>query len=623
MIVLSIYGDTRKYIHGDRGYIHDGGASLWIDGYHKNTISQERLSGIKHDGAYPEACIRYLLKENNIKKQDVDIIAIPSNYSQVSVELRLTKKLEESLAEEYPNAKVEYLEHHAAHAAAGIFSNDMNEGHFLSIDGSGQNFFDAIHLLPDGSTKIISKPKELGWAPIPFMEHYTWGYFNKSNKTFHNVHAMDGTNNLGHFYQAFSRKVVYLKNNKAVDLMEKDDKTPLSFEKHRIKMEEILKELSGENTRNKERYEFSLASPGKAMCLGAYVDSFMKWKDRYRLFYTNEELFFDNSIPYVIFSRWDPKKHNENLAQYDYLYNMSPEVNAWIMQKNFEEAMMYIIKGMKNKNIFGDNLVLSGGVFLNILYNQKLRKENIFKNLHITPFCSDAGIAFGAAAFSMWKNFGKAEMKEKNICLLGKKYSDNEIKSVLDRYDHKFKITEYNNFNELCDVTAEKIKNNQIVGWFQGKSEHGPRALGSRSILMNPTPANNKDILNEKVKHRENYRPFAGIILREYMSEYFDEDWDTPYMMYSCNVKEDKIKDIAAITHVDNTCRIQTVDDEMNPEMTMLLKSLDKITGIPIVLNTSFNDNGLPIVETPEDALNAFSKLELDLLVIGNYIVEK
>lgn len=155
------------------------------------------------------------------------------------------------------------------------------------------------------------------------------------------------------------------------------------------------------------------------------------------------------------------------------------------------------------------------------------------------------------------------------------------------------------------------------------RSEFGARSLGSRSILMNPTPKNNKNILNSRIKHREYWRPFAGIILEEYLSEYFEEDFFSPYMLYSFTVKEEKRDEIAAITHVDHTCRIQTINEKYHSEMTQLLQSYYKITGVPVILNTSFNDNGEPIVESPKDAVNAFNHLDLDFLVIGNFIVKK
>ena len=160
------------------------------------------------------------------------------------------------------------------------------------------------------------------------------------------------------------------------------------------------------------------------------------------------------------------------------------------------------------------------------------------------------------------------------------------------------------------------IDSGKIIGWFQGKSEHGPRALGSRSIFMNPYRAENKDILNDRVKHREYWRPFAGIVQEDKVSDYFEESFPTPYMLYTQHAKTDILP---AITHEDGTCRIQTVNDDQNPRLCQLLRKLD----IPVLLNTSFNMSGEPIIETPEDAIASFKKMDIDLLVIGNYLVSK
>ena len=167
---------------------------------------------------------------------------------------------------------------------------------------------------------------------------------------------------------------------------------------------------------------------------------------------------------------------------------------------------------------------------------------------------------------------------------------------------------------------AQYLEDGKIVAWYQGRSEFGPRALGNRSILMSPKYKENKDILNEKVKHREEWRPFAGVILKDHLKDYFEENIDSPYMLYSQTVKEDKRDKIPAITHVDNTCRIQTVESGF---LSLLLEEYYKISGVPVLLNTSFNDSGKPIVETPQDAIDAFLNMNIDYLVMNNTIIGK
>ena len=193
-----------------------------------------------------------------------------------------------------------------------------------------------------------------------------------------------------------------------------------------------------------------------------------------------------------------------------------------------------------------------------------------------------------------------------NIALLGKSYDDFVPEETNCEY--------YEDFDELCEVVAHELDQGKIVGWFQGRSEHGPRALGSRSLLMSPKEAESKDIMNARVKKREYWRPFAGIMLEEYVDEYFDEGMVNPYMLYS---QTSITKKLPAISHRDNTCRIQTVNDELNPRMCQLLRKLE----VPVLMNTSFNLSGEPIVETPEDAIASFKKMDIDYLVIGNYLL--
>ena len=167
------------------------------------------------------------------------------------------------------------------------------------------------------------------------------------------------------------------------------------------------------------------------------------------------------------------------------------------------------------------------------------------------------------------------------------------------------------------------LADNKIVGWFQNRSEFGPRALGSRSILMNPTPQKNKDTINKRIKHREEWRPFAGIMLEEYQEEYFMDTYPNEYMLYSLVVRPHQRRKLGAITHKDFSCRIQTVNKELHPEVTTLLQKYNEKTGCPILLNTSFNDNGQPIIETPKDAVDTFNKIDLDYLIINNCLITK
>ena len=298
--------------------------------------------------------------------------------------------------------------------------------------------------------------------------------------------------------------------------------------------------------------------------------------------------------------------------------NLTPENKAQLLQYNFEQGMLTYFKLLKEETYIQDNLCLAGGVFLNILANSVLHENNIADNIHIPPFPDDTGLSFGAACYGIFKNKGKVNLPH-NISLLGKSYTDEEIEQALG--DIKYK--KYDNFDELCEVVSGYLADNKIVGWFQNRSEFGPRALGSRSILMNPKPKKNKGIINERIKHREEWRPFAGIMLEDHQEDYFEETYPNDYMLYSLTVRKHKRKNLGAITHEDGSCRIQTVNKELHPEVTTLLQKYKEETGCPILLNTSFNDNGQPIVETPEHAVETFNNIDLDYLCIGNYIINK
>lgn len=328
-----------------------------------------------------------------------------------------------------------------------------------------------------------------------------------------------------------------------------------------------------------------MGMPGKIMGLSAY-GSTENYIPGYRV--TN------HSIPYVnISNKW-----------FD---GLSPEDSAAWIQKTFEDGMLEFLQALR-KNHLSETVCFAGGCFLNILCNTKIVKSGIFENVHIPPFTDDSGVSLGAAIWGCVEN-GLEVVLPQNLALLGKEYSNEEISESLNFFDLKYEK------HTLSEV-ASLIDSGSIVGWFQGKSEHGPRALGSRSIFMNPYKAENKDILNKRVKHREYWRPFAGIVHEDKVSEYFEETFSTPYMLYVQHAKTDLLP---AITHEDGTCRIQTVNREQNQKVYELLDNLEH----PVVLNTSFNDNGEPIVETPYQAIKAFLKMDIDYLVIGDYIVAK
>lgn len=563
MITIGIYGSFDWEAHksfdenGESTWCHDAGATLFIDGKHVCSISEERLTRRKHDGNYPINSIEYCLSSGNITAEDVDLVCVPSMCVSIFYKKLYGGVIDKVIKETFPNAEFKLVSHHLSHAAASVFSSDFNEGSFLTLDGAGSIAFGY-----DLQRSFLA-------------ETNTIGYFNKEKGIFRIFNGIPGTNDFGGYYHGLS---------------------------HHIYCEKIQRHIDGHDEKYRETWD------GKIMGLSAY-GSDLEFKDHHRQYQMSKDLYYDN-VPYVTFTQ-----NFENSFRFT-----NANEKAYIIQKNFELALLDYATELKNEGYLEDNVCLSGGSFLNVLGNSVLKESGLFSDIHVPPCPNDVGLHFGAACFGQFKKNEPIELPE-NIALLGKEYTEEEIEVVLKETEVNYE--KYDNFEELCEFAAVKLSGESIIAWFQGRSEFGPRALGSRSLLMHPGPAENKDIINSRVKHREYWRPFAGIILEEHLTDYFNEDFNSPYMLYSLTVKDGREEELGAITHKDGTCRIQTVNNKMNEKVTTLLNKFKDVTGIPAILNTSFNDNGEPIVESPQDAVRSFQNMDIDYLVIGNFVVRK
>ena len=288
-------------------------------------------------------------------------------------------------------------------------------------------------------------------------------------------------------------------------------------------------------------------------------------------------------------------------------------------QKIFEEALFKIINFYKNKN---ENLVLSGGCALNSLANGKLAESKIFKNIYV-PFCpGDNGGSIGAALYLHKKKYTEIKTTNLQNPYLGKKYNNEEILNTLEKYKNKIDFKILNNDNDLNDLVCEKLLKENIIGWFQDRMEFGPRALGNRSIISSPIGPNIKNLINSKIKLRESFRPFAPSILEEKVLDWFDNKINSNYMSFVSKIRDDKKSLIPAVTHIDGTGRLQTVNPNQNKKFYNLIKKFYEISDVPILLNTSFNENE-PIVMSPENALECFLRTEMDYLVVNNFFINK
>ncbi len=291
---------------------------------------------------------------------------------------------------------------------------------------------------------------------------------------------------------------------------------------------------------------------------------------------------------------------------------------AAALQLRLEEVVIATLKKIKKKyNI--NKLCIAGGVGLNCSLNGKIHNSNIFKEIFVQPASGDSGLVIGGLYLGIKNKFAKKlKIEKKYNNYLGSTFTNKEIEKTLIKKKVKFK-----KIKNICKTTASLLKDGKIVGWFQGGSEFGPRALGNRSIICRPYPAKMKDYLNKKVKFREYFRPFAPAILKEKYKEYFHLNQESPHMLIACKANKKKSNIIPAVVHVDGTCRVQTVSKETNLKFYNLIKEFNKLTSVPVVLNTSFNIKGQPMVNTPSQAIDTFTGTKIDILTIGDYIVFK
>lgn len=460
--------------------------------------------------------------------------------------------------------KMIFINHHTAHCASSYYTSGMDKAACLVIDGLGSTYWDgksdAISLFYADRSKGISLLDKLVCDLIP----------SKENDPFTGLRA----NSIGNFYS-------------------------------------IITHLCG----------FSSLQDGKTMGLASYgkptfeneISKFIQLK-------------FEKEKPYIEFDSNALIDYGLNLLygknihdNFDIFADVAYAGQA-ILEKIIYQIMNYLHSITNTKK-----LIYGGGVALNSVLNGKIKRNTPFEDVFIYPAAGDGGTGVGAALYmyhDILKHPYENRFKLKSV-FLGKEYRDEDIISCLNQFSNKVSFTKYSE-NELFITASRKIKDNHIIGWYQGQTEVGPRALGNRSILANPSNANMKDILNHRVKFREHFRPFAPSVLKEHLSEYFCDDFvDNPYMLFVSDVNKDKKDKIPAVVHIDGTARLQTVSYEDNRRYYLLIKSFYELTGIPMVINTSFNIKGKPIVETPKDAMLTFLNCDMDDLFLYDFHITK
>ena len=590
---------------GISAFYHDSAATILIDGQIIAAAQEERFSRIKHDKSYPYNAIEFCLKYANIELNDIDNIIFfekpflkferlletyvafaPRGFISFckSMPIWLREKLfqknylinqlsrhDKNFKNKNKN-KIYFSEHHLSHAASAFYPSPFEEAIILTADGVGEWAT---------TTVAVGKGKDL-----------------EIKKEIHFPHS------LGLLYSSFTYYLGFKVNSGEYKVM-------------------------------------GLAPYGKPVFVKKILEHLVDIKND-GSFHLNQKYFNYSTGLTMTNKKFDKlfgsKPRNSNTEQ---LTQFHMDIAASI-QKVTEDIMLKIARSLKSEFKIS-NLCLAGGVALNCVANGKILKEKIFENIWIQPAAGDAGGSLGAA-LAFWHIKIKTRFIKSSDSMkgsyLGKEFTQLDIEEELKKKGANYDVIEE---NQLIDRTSVDLISGNAIGWFQGRMEFGPRALGSRSILADPRSTNMQKNLNLKVKFRESFRPFAPAILREDLSDWFDLNIDSPYMSFVAHLnKGKKIKmsqteeqlfgieklnikrsEIPAVTHVDYSARIQTVHEDTNSKFYKLIKKFKEKTKCPVILNTSFNVRGEPIVNSPTDAFNCFMGTNLDKLIIGNCYLDK
>ena len=577
-------------ILGINAYHGDASAALVVDGHLVAAAEEERFRRIKHWAGFPEQAIQYCLEEAKLSIDQIDAVAINQNskahalqkfcylvsqrpslsmiadrYKNKVQRQDVIGSLRDIFKQENISAKLFSVEHHLAHLASAHLVSPFEESVVVSVDGFG-DFSSTCWGLGNG--------EDIKVAGRVYFPH-----------------------SLGIFYQALTQYLGFMNYGDEYKVM-------------------------------------GLAPYGKPVYLELLRKAVLLQRDG--TFRLNLKYFLHHSerVEYT-WNHGEPRVGKLfSTALEDLLgpaHNNGESLNqrhwdiARSVQAMYEEAFFHLLNTLHQKYQIS-NLTLAGGCAMNSVANGRIYENTPFKKLYIQSAAGDAGGAIGAA-FTV---AGKSKAYKRfwmNHANWGPHFSDQQIELVLK--DHQELIDEaqcrvefISQESDLVRRTAQSISDGKVIGWFQGRMEWGPRALGNRSILADPRRADMKDILNLKIKRRESFRPFAPSILRERVKEWFETDDDVPFMMQVYPIRPECRSRIPAVTHVDGSGRLQTVGKEANLRYWNLINAFYEITGVPLLLNTSFNENE-PVVCRPEEALNCFLRTKMDVLVLGNYFLHR
>lgn len=585
---------------------HDTGAALITGNGKIVAIAEERLSRVKHSpNAFPYLSIEYCLKAHGLSENDIDLVVIDQiHWADTTPMLPIFKRETET---RFSHADVRVINHHDAHAASAFFCAPYDEAAVLVYDGSGEGFRTPLGV-PTIETETIYYGKGNTLVEIEKCTHTRLPKTKLFLYTF----------GIGRLYEMITYYLGFGPYQEGKTMGLAPYGKPGAFKE--VPEEYWWKEWRGSYYCNAHvNFPNSFMSSTRASLWERSLFGIKAHIHQTLIRFTGRLTgigphggggLFKGSIS---FSR--PMRGKDIALPDEYYTNIAYAV---------QDVLETVVKGWARRAkelTRAPYLCIAGGVGLNSVANKKIHDECGFDDVWIQPGCSDTGIPLGCALYGYHVIAQKPRFWTMNHAYMGRDYSDAEIETAIDAQKKRIMVKRSPN---IAHETAQLLKDGYIVGWFQGGSEYGPRALGHRSIIVDPRGEDKKDILNNRVKHREGWRPFAASVLKEHVETYFDvpkEAGGNPFMLLVADVKNPE--EIPAVTHVDNTCRTQTVTKEDNGVYYDLIKEFHDATGMPMVLNTSFNVAGEPIIESPEDALRCFLGTNIDYLVIGDFIVEK
>ena len=557
-------------------YYHDSAAALLKDGHVIAAVEEERFSRKKFDDGYPKMAIDWCLNECAISPEQIDSVAF---YDKPI--LKFERLLDNYIAVA-PRGMYSFLDTIPKWLHKRLWIKNEIKNQLKGFNGN--IIFPEHHMSHAAYAFYTSQFDESAILTIDGVGEWSTTSFGiaKNNKI-QLTNDIRWPHSLGLFYSAFTYFLGFRVNEGEYKLM---GLSSYGKPKYYDLIKENLIDVKNDGSIHLNMKYFAFT-----------YDKVM----------TNENFAQLFGIP--------PRKEDQKTEQIHYDIGASA-------QKVLEDVLLKMVNHIHSKTKM-KNLCIGGGVALNGVANYKVLKNGPFDNVHVPPSPGDGGSAVGCAQYLYFVHNNKKRIIENNHSKLiqenvyvGPSYSNEKIIKFLDSNNIKYEKFEK---QSLLKKTAQLISTGNIVGWYQGKMEWGPRALGNRSILADPRNASMKDILNEKIKHRESFRPFAPSVLEEYASEYFDIDVPSPYMLMVAKVKKPEI--IPAVTHVDGTGRLQTVSNYANPLYYDLINEFFKITGVPVIINTSMNVMGEPIVNTPEQAYQMIVKTDMDCLVLGNNLI--